>query len=130
MLNLMLSTSPRHLRTRRSRSSWRLAGPLVVVSLGLIAAAGAAFVGCKSGGATDGSSVSSANLFERQPKRGALSFTVRSNGPGQTVGDVNVAFTQIFTNDAGPSPDLDGGASPDCEPVAAQRCSIGKPARH
>jgi hypothetical protein len=117
MLELMLSTSLRPVRTQR--------GAFVVASLAIACTTAFVFVGCKSGGAGSGSGVSSANVFERQPRRGLVAFTVRSTGqPGQTVGDVAVAFTEVVTSDAGPSPELDGGKPPDCEPVAIGPCVV------
>ncbi len=99
---------------------------LVLLVLGV----GACFVGvglsaCKSGGASGGAAVSSAALFERQPKRGELSFIIRSNGQnGQTVGDVAASFTERSSNDGGTTNDLDAGAPPDCEPVVIGPCVV------
>jgi hypothetical protein len=113
MLNLMLSTFR------------GIALPtLIMASSGLVVVTGSATSGCKSGGSSASSGATTAG-FESAPKRGVLTFSVVPDGAmGQTIGEMGVAFTEVDVSDAGPDPNLDGGARPDCEPVAIGPCVV------
>ncbi len=91
----------------------------------LVSATVVAFVACKSGGASGTSATSSASLFERQPKRGELTFAISPFAPnGQPGANTEVSFIEIITNDGGPNPDLDGGSPKECEPVLIGPCVV------